>query len=163
MFNKRNEPRLTIVKNNPATNKTIQFTQDTSSGDFSGRGDPCEFAAFEEHVLNSEPGLLARLEAGIDVADIGCGAGQAVNHLAKLYPNSRFTGFDEFTGDIRQAKRMASEMGLTNVDFFAVDVASLDANVVFDLILPSTRYITGSYQRKCARIDICEEKTAICR
>ena len=53
---------------------------------------------------------------------------------------------------------MASEMGLTNVDFFAVDVASLDSDVVFDLILPSTRYITGS-----ARIDICAEKPAVCR
>lgn len=89
--------------------------------------------------------------------------GQAVNHLAKLYPNNRFTGFDESTSDIRQAKRMASEMGLTNVDFFAVDVAALDSKVVFDLILPSTRYITGSYQRKCARIDTCAEKTAVCR
>ena len=35
-----------------------------------------------------------RLEAGIDVADIGCGAGYAMNVLARAFPNSRFTGFD---------------------------------------------------------------------
>lgn len=162
MINKRNEPGLKTVTTDPLSKKASQFAQGIVSGDFSGRGDPCEFAAFEEHVLKSEVGLLARLESGIDVADIGCGAGQAVNHLAKLYPNSRFTGFDESVLDIEKAKRMAAEMGLTNVDFYAVDVGMLDSNVVFDLILPSTRYITGSYRRKCAQMEICPEKTVIC-
>jgi trans-aconitate methyltransferase len=39
-------------------------------------------------------GLDARLRAGIDVADIGCGSGHAINVLARAYPASRFTGFD---------------------------------------------------------------------
>ena len=162
MFNKQNEPRLTIVTNDRATNKTMKFTQGIGSVDSSEWGDPCEFAAYEEHILKSKAGLLARLEAGIDVADIGFGTGEAVNHLAKLYPNSRFTGFDEYADDILHAKRMAMQMGLTNVDFHAVDAATLDPDVVFDLILPSTRYVNRSYQKKCARIDYCEEKTAVC-
>lgn len=162
MLNKQNEPELKIATKDRATSKKVQFSREKVAGDFSGRGDSCEFAAYEEHVLKSEPGLLARLEQGIDVADIGCGAGQMVNHLAMLYPNSRFTGFDQFADDISRAKSMASEMGLTNVDFYAVDVAELDTDVVFDLILPSTRYITGSYQRKCVRRDSCTEKTVLC-
>lgn len=163
MFNKQNEPGLKTVTSDPVKNKNNRFPRGVASGDFSGRGDPCAFAAFEEHVLKSEAGLLARLERGIDVADIGCGAGQAVNHLATLYPNSRFTGFDESVVDIDRAKQMAAEMGLTNVEFYAVDVAMLNTDVVFDLILPSTRYITGSYRRKCAQIAFCAEKSILCQ
>jgi tRNA G46 methylase TrmB len=163
MFNKQNEARLKIGTNDPATSKTMKFTQSIVSADTSGRGNSCEFAAFEEHILKSKAGLLARLETGIDVADIGCGTGDVVNHLAKLYPNSRFTGFDVYADDILQAKRTALQMDLTNVEFHAGDVATLDPDVVFDLILPSTRYITGSYRSKFAWIDYCEEKTAVCR
>ena len=40
------------------------------------------------------PGLVERLQAGIDVADIGCGSEHAINLLAESFPNSRFTGYD---------------------------------------------------------------------
>ena len=40
------------------------------------------------------PELVDKLNAGIDVLDIGCGAGRAMNYLAGLFPNSRFTGYD---------------------------------------------------------------------
>src|SRR5688572_23910642 len=39
------------------------------------------------------PGLRDALERGIDVADIGCGSGYAINVLDRAFPNSRFTGF----------------------------------------------------------------------
>ena len=39
-------------------------------------------------------GLDARLRAVIDVADVGCGSGHAINILAREYPASRFEGFD---------------------------------------------------------------------
>src|SRR5262249_51838265 len=35
------------------------------------------------------PGLVERLAAGIDVADVGCGQGHAVNLMARAFPNSR--------------------------------------------------------------------------
>ena len=35
-----------------------------------------------------------RLHAGIDVADIGCGEGHALNLMARAFPRSRFSGFD---------------------------------------------------------------------
>ena len=31
---------------------------------------------------------------GIDVADVGCGSGHAINLLAAAFPASRFTGYD---------------------------------------------------------------------
>lgn len=46
------------------------------------------------HILPLADGLVARLEAGIDVLDVGCGAGRALNIMAAEFPNSRFIGSD---------------------------------------------------------------------
>ena len=51
-------------------------------------------ATLIDGTLGLVDGLRERLETGIDVADIGCGAGYAMNVLARAFPNSRFTGFD---------------------------------------------------------------------
>jgi SAM-dependent methyltransferase len=90
--------------------------------------------ALEEQILPLAPELVARLESGIDVADIGCGLGRAMNRLAKLYPNSRFNGFDLCGDAILLAEIEAAEMGLDNVRFHAVDATTLDSDVAFDLI-----------------------------
>ena len=45
-------------------------------------------------MLPLVPGLVDRLKDGIDVADVGCGSGHAVNLMAAAFPRSRFTGFD---------------------------------------------------------------------
>jgi SAM-dependent methyltransferase len=91
-------------------------------------------AALEEHILPLAPGLVAKLEAGIDVADIGCGMGRAINRLAKLYPKSSFTGFDLCADAVMLAELEAAELGLENVVFHAVDATSLESDVAFDLI-----------------------------
>ncbi len=44
--------------------------------------------------FDSVPGLSECLEEGIDVLDVGCGSGRAMNLLARTFPNSRFTGYD---------------------------------------------------------------------
>lgn len=97
--------------------------------------------ALEDHIMRLQPGLVEKLERGIEVADISCGTGQAINQLAKLYPNSHFTGFDACAEDILVAQMEAEEMGLSNIRFEAVDATTLGSDVVFDLILPSTRYM----------------------
>lgn len=91
-------------------------------------------AALEDHILPLVPGLTAKLEAGIDVADIGCGIGRAMNRLAKLYPKSRFTGFDLCADAILIAELEAAKLGLDNVHFHAVDATELDSDTGFDLI-----------------------------
>ncbi len=48
----------------------------------------------DSHILPLVSGLKARLAAGIDVLDVGCGRGRAIVKMAALYPNSRFMGFD---------------------------------------------------------------------
>lgn len=91
-------------------------------------------AALEDAILPLVPELVAKLEKGIDVADIGCGSGRAMNHLAALYPNSRFTGYDLSAEAVATAKRQARELGLTNVTFVAADATDLPGEAKFDLI-----------------------------
>jgi len=91
-------------------------------------------AALIETTLPLVPGLPARLAAGIDVADIGCGSGHAVNLMAQAFPNSRFVGYD-FSEDGTSAGRdEARRLGLTNARFEARDVTRLEAREQFDLI-----------------------------
>lgn len=91
-------------------------------------------AALDEFILPLVPGLQAQLEAGADVADIGCGSGKAINYLAALYPNSRFHGIDLCEEAIISARREAAELGLTNVEFTAMDATHLPGEFRFDVI-----------------------------
>jgi SAM-dependent methyltransferase len=62
-------------------------------------------------------GLRAKLEAGAQVADIGCGHGASTIIMAKAFPKSKFTGFDLHPGSIERARQCAREAGLANVTF----------------------------------------------
>jgi len=80
------------------------------------------------------PGLPARLQGGIDVADVGCGSGHAINLMAQAFPKSRFTGFDFSDEGVREGRAEAKGMGLTNASFEVKDAATLDGSKQFDLI-----------------------------
>src|SRR2546421_5601896 len=80
------------------------------------------------------PGLTARLEDGIDVADIGCGSGYAVNLMAATFPRSRFTGFDFSGPGITAARAEAERDGLANARFTERDAAYLGETARFDFI-----------------------------
>ncbi|HET9423608.1 MAG TPA: methyltransferase domain-containing protein [Nocardioides sp.] len=79
-------------------------------------------------------GLADRLSEGIDVADIGCGSGHAINVLATAYPNSRFVGYDFGAEAIAAARAEAAGLGLTNARFEVLDVVELDAVAAYDLV-----------------------------
>jgi SAM-dependent methyltransferase len=91
-------------------------------------------AALVETILPLVPGLPARLEAGSDVADIGCGRGHAVNLMAQAFPNSRFVGYDFSEEGTRAGRDEARRLGLTNSRFEARDVTRLGMRERFDLI-----------------------------
>jgi ubiquinone/menaquinone biosynthesis C-methylase UbiE len=82
------------------------------------------------------PGLVQKLEQGIDVADVGCGAGHAINVMARAFPKSRFTGYDFSEEGIARGRAEAKEWGLTNATFEIKDAATIDAASAkqFDLI-----------------------------
>ncbi|MFD3464617.1 class I SAM-dependent methyltransferase [Nocardia fluminea] len=91
-------------------------------------------AALVEVILPMAPGLPERLRAGIDVADIACGSGHAVNLMAQAYPASRFTGYDFSADAVEVGVGEAAAMELTNVEFAVRDVADLHVPESCDLI-----------------------------
>src|ERR687893_140863 len=90
--------------------------------------------ALTDHILPLVPGLTERLEAGIDVLDVGCGSGRALNLMARTFPNSRFLGYDFSEEAIARARAEAQEHGTTNVRFEVKDAAALDEESSYDLI-----------------------------
>jgi SAM-dependent methyltransferase len=91
-------------------------------------------AALIDTILPLVPGLPVRLAAGIDVADIGCGRGHAINLMARAFPNSRFVGYDFSEDGIRSGREEAHHLGLSNARFEARDVTALDTPERFDLM-----------------------------
>jgi ubiquinone/menaquinone biosynthesis C-methylase UbiE len=91
-------------------------------------------AALIEGELALVDGLTDRLREGIDVCDIGCGQGHAINLMAREFPNSRFTGLDFSEEGIATAQKEASELGVTNATFEVKDAATLDGSAQYDLI-----------------------------
>ena len=67
-------------------------------------------------------GVPGRLQAGIDVADVGCGHGASTLLLAQAFPASRFTGFDAHPPSVEAARKAASAAGLG--DRVSFEVAS---------------------------------------
>jgi SAM-dependent methyltransferase len=91
-------------------------------------------AALVDVILPMVEGLPERLRAGVDVADIGCGSGHAINVMARAFPASRFTGIDFSDEGLAVGKAEASSLGLTNASFVVADVANLDAAETYDVI-----------------------------
>jgi SAM-dependent methyltransferase len=91
-------------------------------------------ATLVDVTLPMVEGLVERLKSGIDVADIGCGQGHAINLMAKAFPNSRFTGYDFSEEGVAAGKAEAKQWGLTNATFEVRDAAKLGAKEQFDLI-----------------------------
>jgi len=80
------------------------------------------------------PGLVDRLNAGIDVLDIGCGQGHSINLMARAFSNSRFTGYDFSEEGIAAANSEAAAWGLSNARSEVKDAATLNEPAAYDLI-----------------------------
>jgi 2-polyprenyl-3-methyl-5-hydroxy-6-metoxy-1,4-benzoquinol methylase len=94
-------------------------------------------SSLETHILRLVPGLVDKLQAGIDVLDVGCGRGRILNRLAELFPNSRFIGIDLSREAILFARQESAAKKLRNVEFRTGDLSDFDAQAsleTFDLI-----------------------------
>ncbi|MCC6407819.1 MAG: methyltransferase domain-containing protein [Planctomycetes bacterium] len=69
-------------------------------------------------------GVVAALERGIAVADIGCGHGHSTLLMAEAFPRSRFFAFDAHAGSIDAARRNAATSRAAERVEFAVARAS---------------------------------------
>ncbi len=91
-------------------------------------------AGLEPFIIPLVPGLREKLEAGIEVLDVGCGSGQAMIELAKRFPNSNFAGYDFSEQSISRAQSAAESDGLKNVRFEVRDAAAIGETEAYDLI-----------------------------
>jgi ubiquinone/menaquinone biosynthesis C-methylase UbiE len=69
-------------------------------------------------------GVVERLDAGITVADVGCGHGHSTILMAEAFPRSRFRGFDAHPESIDEARRHAADAGLSERVTFEVGRAT---------------------------------------
>jgi SAM-dependent methyltransferase len=85
-------------------------------------------------VLPALDGVVERLRDGIDVADIGCGAGGAVMLMAAEFPASRFVGYDISRHALARARERLAGSGLANVRFVDPRDEGLPNDAHFELV-----------------------------
>ncbi len=97
-------------------------------GDHSGRL-YCGVAAFYRNAykgsllsewLPALDGVVEQLQAGIAVADIGCGHGHSTLLMAEAFKRSRFHGFDTHPDSVDEARRNAEDAGLAGRAVFEI-------------------------------------------
>ena len=99
---------------------------------------PMYRAALVDGWIAALDGVTARLQAGGQVADIGCGQGTSTITMAERFPASSFTGFDHSDAVIAAARKAADDAGLADrVSFEVADAASFPAGPGqgYDLVL----------------------------
>jgi 2-polyprenyl-3-methyl-5-hydroxy-6-metoxy-1,4-benzoquinol methylase len=79
-------------------------------------------------------GMSDRLEAGANVADVGCGVGFSTLLMAEAYPASRFVGYDFHEPSIAEARNHAAKHGLEDRVRFEVAAAKDIPETGFDLV-----------------------------
>lgn len=92
-------------------------------------------SALIEHILPLAPGIVERLEQGIDVIDVGCGAGRALLRLAEHFPKSSFTGVDLCADAFAPAIETIRVKSLANLAFKQLDIAGVETLGAYDLVL----------------------------
>ena len=79
-------------------------------------------------------GVVAKLERGALVADVGCGHGASTILMAQAFPNSTFVGSDYHDGSIDTARQRAQEAGLADRVSFQVAPAAAFSGSGYDLV-----------------------------
>jgi SAM-dependent methyltransferase len=83
-------------------------------------------SSLKDIILPLVPGIIEQLHSGIEVLDIGCGSGKAVNFMAETFPKSMFYGYDLSEEAIGYARAAAGEKSLDNVVFEVRDLTTFD-------------------------------------
>ena len=79
-------------------------------------------------------GVVAKLERGATVADVGCGHGFSTIIMAKAFPKSTFVGYDFHPASVEQARVHAEQHGATANTKFEVALASEFPGKGLDLV-----------------------------
>lgn len=76
-------------------------------------------------AANSAGYLLPELASGRSLLDVGCGPGTITVDLARVVAPGRVVGIDAEAAVLDEARRLAAEASLTNVEFKVADVYEL--------------------------------------
>ncbi|MGF7162623.1 2-polyprenyl-3-methyl-5-hydroxy-6-metoxy-1,4-benzoquinol methylase [Rhodoligotrophos appendicifer] len=79
-------------------------------------------------------GVIEKLKAGALVADVGCGHGHSTVLMAKAFPKSTFHGFDTHEKSVQEARKVASEAGVSDRATFSTARAENYRGTGYDLI-----------------------------
>lgn len=90
--------------------------------------------ALRESILPLVPGLIDRLRGGIQVLDVGCGRGRALQLMAREFPASQFLGADLSQEAVDYASAETAAAGLSNLRFRQKDLTEFVLEDRFDLI-----------------------------
>ena len=86
-------------------------------------------------ILPVLDGVVAKLEAGASVADVGCGAGVALLTLAEAFPRSHFAGYDLSRHAVERARANVAAAGAGNVTIHHARAEDLPVDGSLDLVL----------------------------
>jgi ubiquinone/menaquinone biosynthesis C-methylase UbiE len=79
-------------------------------------------------------GVVAKLERGAVVADVGCGHGGSTILMAQAFPAATFVGSDYHEGSITTARQRAAEAGVSDRIRFEVASAASFPGRGYDLV-----------------------------
>ena len=79
-------------------------------------------------------GVVAKLETGARVADVGCGHGASTMLMARAFPRSQFVGFDYHAPSIERARELAGAAGVSDRVRFEVAAAKTYPGTGYDLV-----------------------------
>jgi SAM-dependent methyltransferase len=90
------------------------------------------------HLLSSWlpalDGVVAKLESGATVADVGCGYGSSAILISRQYPRSRVVGADFHAPSIEAARKAAADAGVADRCSFEVAAAKDYPGHGYDLV-----------------------------
>jgi len=95
---------------------------------------PLYAANLIEHWLPALDGVIAKLERGARVADVGCGHGSSTILMAQAFPKSTFHGFDFHEVSIEHARDRARNAGVAGNTIFEVVRAKEYPGSDYDLV-----------------------------
>jgi ubiquinone/menaquinone biosynthesis C-methylase UbiE len=86
-------------------------------------------------AANSAAYLIPYIKPSMKILDIGCGPGSISIDFARLVPQGHVTGIDYAADPLDGARSLASEQGITNIDFRVGDIHALDfPDDTFDIV-----------------------------